>query len=125
MGEARRAAQPQPRARNTAASGMNGQAFAFVGYVPQAATDRQRRLRELEARARDTGETQVLIETPYRNAALLDALLQTLKGDTRLAVAVGLGLTDERVVSLPVATWRQRGTAGLALDRPAVFLIGR
>ena len=108
-----------------AASGMNGQAFAFVGYVPQAAADRQRRLRELEARARDTGETQVLIETPYRNAALLDALLQTLKGDTRLAVAVGLGLTDERVVSLPVATWRQRGTAGLALDRPAVFLIGR
>jgi hypothetical protein len=62
-----------------AASGLNGQNFAFVGYLPQDAAARAQRIRELESLALRTGQTQLFIETPYRNAALLQALLQTLQ----------------------------------------------
>lgn len=73
-----------------AASGLGGQHFAFVGYLPQDETARAQRLRELEARSAREGQTQVAIETPYRNAALMDALLRGLQPATRLAVACGL-----------------------------------
>ncbi|MFZ3119708.1 MAG: SAM-dependent methyltransferase, partial [Variovorax sp.] len=73
-----------------AASGLNGQNFAFVGYLPQDAAARVQRIRELEALALRSGQTQLFIETPYRNAALLQALTQTLQHHTRLAVARGL-----------------------------------
>lgn len=111
-----------------AASGLNGQAFAFVGYVPQEATERTRRLRELEATALKTGQTQILIETPYRNAALLQALLQTLHPHTRLAVSGGLTLSQQFTRSALVADWKKpplAGGHGLALDAPAIFLLGR
>ena len=62
-----------------AASGLNGQNFAFVGYLPQDAAQRAQRIRELEALALKTGQTQLFIETPYRNAALWEALLKTLQ----------------------------------------------
>ena len=62
------------------ASGLNGQNFAFVGYLPQEAAARDQRIRELESLALKTGQTQMFIETPYRNAALLQALLLTLQG---------------------------------------------
>lgn len=107
-----------------AASGLNGQNFAFVGYLPADATGRAQRIRELEALAQKTGQTQIFIETPYRNAALLQGLLQTLKGTSRLAVCCGITLPQQRVQSGLVADWKQRA-ATLPLELPAVFLIGR
>ncbi len=106
-----------------AASGLNGQNFAFVGYLPQDAQERIQRIRELEALALRTGQTQLFIETPYRNAALLQALTQTLQHHTRLAVAHGLTLASANVRSETVKAWRARPPAE---DRaPAVFAIGR
>lgn len=107
-----------------AASGLNGQNFAFVGYLPADASGRAQRIRELEALAQKTGQTQLFIETPYRNAALLQGLLQTLKGSTRLAVCCGLTLPQQRIQSGLVADWKAR-PASLPLELPAVFLIGK
>lgn len=107
-----------------AASGLNGQNFAFVGYLPADASGRAQRIRELEALAQKTGQTQLFIETPYRNAALLQGLLQTLKGSTRLAICCGLTLPQQRIQSGLVADWKARA-ASLPLELPAVFLIGK
>jgi 16S rRNA (cytidine1402-2'-O)-methyltransferase len=107
-----------------AASGLNGQSFAFVGYLPQDAAERTRRIRELEALALKGGQSQLFIETPYRNAALWQALLQGLHPDTRLAVSSGLTLPQALSRSLPVKAWKQQ-PAPLDKDTPAVFLIGR
>ena len=109
-----------------AASGLNGQGFAFVGYVPQDPADRAKRLRELDALSHKTGQTQIVIETPYRNAALLQALVASLQPATRLAVACGLGLPQQVTRSAPVRDW-QRDAAlsnALPLALPAVFLFG-
>lgn len=110
-----------------AASGLNGQSFAFVGYVPQDALERTQRLRELEAIALKTGQTQIVIETPYRNAALLQGLLQTLHPHTRLAVCGALTLPQQVCRSALVSEWKrdQRLAASLPLDAPCVFLLGR
>jgi 16S rRNA (cytidine1402-2'-O)-methyltransferase len=109
-----------------AASGLHGQDFAFVGYVPQDPVERSRRLRELESMALKTGQTQILIETPYRNAALVQALLQTLHPHTRLAISSGLGLPQQRTRSALVGDWKSSSlTQALQMDLPAVFLIGR
>jgi 16S rRNA (cytidine1402-2'-O)-methyltransferase len=89
-----------------AASGLNGQSFAFVGYLPQDATARTARLRELEALSRRWAQTQLLIETPYRNAAMLAALLGTLAPATRLSVSVGLTLPGGWTRSDSIAGWR-------------------
>lgn len=109
-----------------AASGLNGQQFAFVGYLPQEATARGARLRELEALALKTGQTQIFIETPYRNEALVQTLQQTLKPSTRLAVSCGLMVsthTQRTNFSAPVSVWRAaRPDLNWAL--PAVFLVG-
>ncbi|MEW6694496.1 Ribosomal RNA small subunit methyltransferase I [Tepidimonas thermarum] len=106
-----------------AASGCHGQRFAFVGYLPQDAAARLVRLRELEATARRLDQAQLFIETPYRNRALLQAALQALKPDTRLAVACGLGLPTQAVHSARVADWRRQPPT-LPLDLPAVFVLG-
>lgn len=107
-----------------AASGLNGQNFAFVGYLPQDADARNQRIRELESLALKTAQTQLFIETPYRNAAMLQALTQTLHPNTRLAVARGLTLASAHVRSETVKEWRAKPTA--VEDRlPAVFAIGR
>lgn len=109
-----------------AASGLNGQNFAFVGYLPQDAGERQVRIRELEALALKTGQTQLFIETPYRNVALLQALVQTLQHNTRLAVARGLTLASAHVRSETVKSWRAKAQPGTSDERlPAVFAIGR
>jgi len=108
-----------------AASGLNGQSFAFVGYIPVAADERAARIRALEATSRRDGATQVLIETPYRNAALLEALLAHLQPATRLSVSVGLTLPGGFTRSNTVAGWRKR-PGDLPADVPAVFaLLGR
>ena len=107
-----------------ASSGLNGQNFAFVGYLPQDPSGRAQRIRELESLALKTGQTQLFIETPYRNAALLQGLLQTLQGNTRLALSCGLTLTNGVSRSAQVSHWK-RDKPVLPLDLPTVFCIGR
>lgn len=89
-----------------AASGLNGQSFAFVGYLPQDSAQRTQRLRELERRSRQWHQTQVLIETPYRNAALAQALLAQLAPGTRLSISSGLTLPHGWSRTLTVDQWR-------------------
>jgi 16S rRNA (cytidine1402-2'-O)-methyltransferase len=106
-----------------ASSGLNGQNFAFVGYLPQDAQDRTRRIKELEQLAHKTGQTQLFIETPYRNEALLQTLLEVLQASTRLAVSMGLTLEQGQHYSGPVSTWKRQRWA-LNKQTPAVFAIG-
>ncbi|HET6599162.1 MAG TPA: SAM-dependent methyltransferase, partial [Burkholderiaceae bacterium] len=105
-----------------AASGLNGQSFAFVGYLPVEASARAERIRELEALSRRLGQTQVMIETPYRNPALLAALLAQLHGGTRVSVSCGLTLEGGFTRSDTVTGWKSRPTA-LPADVPVVFAL--
>jgi len=107
-----------------AASGLNGQHFAFTGYLPQDAGERTQRIRQLETQALQQGQTQLFIETPYRNAAVWQALLQHLQPNTRLAIAAGLTLAQARVESRAVHQWRQGGTPP-DNRTPVVYAIGR
>jgi 16S rRNA (cytidine1402-2'-O)-methyltransferase len=107
-----------------AASGLNGQNFAFVGYLPQDSAARTQRLRELENLAAKHGQTQLFIETPYRNQALWDALVHGLQGNTRLARASGLTLASMQVQCKTVQAWRSAGKTSLS-GEPTVFLIGK
>ncbi len=106
-----------------AASGLNGQNFAFVGYLPQDAGPRAQRIKELESLALKTGQTQLFIETPYRNAALWQALVQTLQSNTRLVFSSGLTLAQAASRCDTVKNWKQKTAA--APSGPAVFAIGR
>ena len=103
-----------------AASGHNGQSFAFVGYLPVDAGARSARIRELETISRRSSQTQLMIETPYRNAALLAALVEHLQLGTWLSVSCGLTLRNGFTRSETVAGWRQRPSE-LPPDVPAVF----
>ncbi len=107
-----------------AASGLNGQNFAFVGYLPQDAAERAERIRALESLALRGGQTQLFIETPYRNAALLQTLVATLQTNTRLSVSWGLTLANGRTRSTDVKSWR-KSPGGPDNSTPAVFAIGR
>ena len=103
------------------ASGMNGQSFAFHGYLPVDAAQRVKRLRELEQQSQRAGQTQIFIETPYRNHPLLDAILATCNRATLLCVAVDLTLPTEQVLTQAVSQWQ---SDRLELHkRPAIFLI--
>jgi 16S rRNA (cytidine1402-2'-O)-methyltransferase len=107
-----------------AASGLNGQNFAFVGYLPQDTQERLSRIRELESLSLKTGQSQLFIETPYRNQVVLQALLQTLQHHTRLAISSGLTLANATHVSDQVKQLR-RNPPLLDKHVPAVFAIGR
>jgi len=105
------------------ASGLEGQRFAFHGYLPVKSPAREEAIRELEARSKRQRETEIVIETPYRNGALHQALIAQLKPDTWLCAAVDLTLQTERVLTRRIAAWRQAKAADLAPDKhPAVFL---
>ena len=91
-----------------AASGLNGQSFAFVGYLPQDGAARLTRLRELEVLSRRSAQTQLVIETPYRNAALLGAMCEALAPGTRVSVSCGLTLAGGWCRTDTVAGWRAR-----------------
>lgn len=103
------------------ASGLQGQRFAFCGYLPRDAPGRARRIRELERRSCHEDETEIFIETPYRNDALLSALLATCKPETRLCVAADLTLPGESIMTREIRGWRRGGEA--IGRRPAVFLL--
>ncbi len=107
------------------ASGMNGQRFAFAGYVPVPQAERAQCLRELERRSARDQETQILIETPYRNQALFDAMLATLAPQTLLSIASELTLAHESIRTRSIHEWR---AAPVQLPKaPTVFslLAGR
>ena len=109
-----------------AASGLNGQSFAFVGYLPQEAAARSARIKELDALSRRHAQTQLAIETPYRNSALLAALVATLTPTTRLSVSCGLTLPGGWTRSDSVSRWRAHpASMSDPIDRfdrvPAVF----
>ncbi len=103
-----------------AASGLNGQSFAFVGYLPVERGERAQRLHELEQLSRRANQTQLVIETPYRNAALLSALTEHLHERTWLSVSCGLTLEAGFTRTDTVARWRARPTS-LPDNIPAVF----
>jgi 16S rRNA (cytidine1402-2'-O)-methyltransferase len=103
-----------------AASGLNGQSFAFVGYLPVEAGERAARLKELEGHSRRWRQTQLVIETPYRNATLLAAMAATLSPATMLSVGCGLTLSGGWARTMSVAQWRQ-AAADLPDKVPAVF----
>ncbi len=105
-----------------AASGLNGQGFSFVGYLPIPAAERAARIRELELQSRRDGQTRIMIETPYRNQALLDALVEQLHDTTWLSVSCGLTLPGGFSRTRRIAAWR---TTKLKLpgNIPAVFLL--
>lgn len=103
-----------------AASGLNGQSFAFVGYLPQDGPARATRIQALETLSRQQRQTQIVIETPYRNGALLQALVQVLQPNTRLSVSCGLTLEGGFTRSAPVSAWRRQPLT-LPDRLPAVF----
>jgi 16S rRNA (cytidine1402-2'-O)-methyltransferase len=105
-----------------AASGLNGQSFVFHGYLPSEGPARAARLRELEATSRRLRQTQLFIETPYRNAAMLGALLQALQPTTRLSISCGLTLPQGWTACRPVAEWR-RAPVEMPDRIPAVFCL--
>jgi 16S rRNA (cytidine1402-2'-O)-methyltransferase len=103
------------------ASGLEGQRFAFCGYLPREAPERARRIRELESRSKRESETEIFIETPYRNDALLGTLLEACKPQTKLCIAADLTLPGESIRTSHIAAWR-RANAVIG-RRPAVFLL--
>ena len=103
------------------ASGLEGQRFAFQGYLPVDTAARRTRIEQLEKRSRSARETEILIETPYRNAALQSALLETLSPATLLCVACDLTGAQQRIRTASVAEWR-RSPQILPQRTPAVFL---
>lgn len=102
-------------------SGLEGQRFGFVGYLPTDAGARRERLRELEQRSRRDRETVLFIETPYRNQVMMDALLSTLAPSTWLCVAANLTGADQRLETDRISGWRKKApTLGKV---PTVFLL--
>jgi 16S rRNA (cytidine1402-2'-O)-methyltransferase len=106
-----------------AASGLDGQRFSFLGYLPQDPTGRRSALASLDRGIRADGATRIFIETPYRNARLLEDCLAILSPDTRLCVAASLCGSAERIRSAPVSAWR--AMPWRIGKEPAIFLAGR
>ncbi|GJH40673.1 S-adenosylmethionine-dependent methyltransferase [Capnocytophaga sp. HP1101] len=103
------------------ASGLNGQNFAFNGYLPIDKQERKKALKTLERRARD-GQSQLFIETPYRNKQMLADLIDTLQADTLLCVACDITLATEEIKTLPVHLWKKTDID--IQKRPTIFIIG-
>jgi 16S rRNA (cytidine1402-2'-O)-methyltransferase len=103
------------------ASGMNGQNFAFIGYIPVKPAERVKAIKEIERRSGNEKQTQIFIEAPYRNTPLLNDLVNTLNDQTRLCVACDLTLATEYIKTQLVAQWK-KGIPDLN-KRPAIFLI--
>jgi 16S rRNA (cytidine1402-2'-O)-methyltransferase len=104
------------------ASGLNGQRFAFQGYLPAKEIERSKALRDLETESRKRQQTQIFIETPYRNAAMFQSILQTCQPNTRLTVATDLTLPSESVVTKTIQQWKKQTPPEIE-RRPTVFLL--
>lgn len=106
------------------ASGMNGQSFAFQGYLPVKKPELSKMLRQLEERVARTGQTQIFIEAPYRNQSLISTAVDSLKAETRFCMAMDLTLPTEVIISQKMKDWKKVETAAFH-KRPAIFIIGR
>ncbi|MCX4281447.1 SAM-dependent methyltransferase [Alistipes sp. UBA6068] len=105
------------------ASGLNGQSFAFNGYLPVKPPERAQAIRRLERRARSEGQSQMFIEAPYRNAKLMEQLLQVLAPATRLTLAMDLTAPGEFIATRTVEEWRRSRLPEMQ-KRPAIFIVG-
>ncbi len=105
------------------ASGLNGQSFAFCGYLPVKPPERAKALKSLERRARAEGQSQIFIEAPYRNVKLLEQILAVCAADTRLTVACDITSPDEMILTQAVGSWRRMPMPDIA-KRPTIFIIG-
>ena len=105
-------------------SGLNGQSFAFNGYLPVEPADRAKKLKMLESRAWTEGQTQLFIETPYRNQKMFQSLLSTLRPQTRLCIAAGITTEDEYIRTLHISEWKNTKLPDLS-KVPAIFLINK
>lgn len=105
------------------ASGFNGQTFTFHGYLPIDKAERSRKIKELEAVAVRLSQTQIFIETPFRNNAMLDELLRSCQSKTRLCIACNLTAEDEFVQTKSIGEWKQK--APDLHKRPTIFLLFR
>ena len=105
------------------ASGLNGQSFAFNGYLPVKPPERAKAIRFFERRARSEGQSQLFIEAPYRNDKLLAQLLEVCAPETLLTVAADLTGPTEQIVTRPVSAWRAAARPALG-KRPAIFILG-
>ena len=105
------------------ASGLNGQSFAFNGYLPVKPPERAQAIRRLEKRAHAEGQSQMFIEAPYRNAKLMDQLLQVLAPATRLTLALDITAPDEFIATHTAGEWRRERLPEMQ-KRPAIFIIG-
>jgi 16S rRNA (cytidine1402-2'-O)-methyltransferase len=104
------------------ASGMNGQCFAFHGYLPIADADRNKTISALEAESANRHQTQMFIETPYRNEKLFTALLTQCKPQTHLCVATDISLSTEQINTYTITQWKSRPKPELN-KRPSLFLL--
>lgn len=107
-------------------SGLNGQSFAFNGYLPTNPADRAKQIRAMENRSRQDRQTQIFIETPYRNQALLEALCENCREDTRVCVATDLTLMTESIQTLSASQWKKRMAGKNMPDiqkKPSIFLL--
>lgn len=103
------------------ASGLNGQSFAFNGYLPIDRVERKKAIKQLEKRSRSEGQSQIFMETPYRNNTLLEELLRSLDPGTRLCIAADISLKSEMIRTLSVADWRH--AIPDLNKRPAIFIL--
>ncbi len=105
------------------ASGLNGQSFAFNGYLPVKPPERSKALKALERRAHAEQQSQILIEAPYRNVKLMEQMLQVCSPDTLLTVACDITSPEELIRTLSIKAWRAEGVPDIA-KRPTIFIIG-
>ena len=105
------------------ASGMNGQSFAFNGYLPIDKAERKNALKKLEKRAREEKQSQSFIETPYRNEALLQEIIQTLSPDTSLCIACNITLAEESIHTFTLREWKHRSKDIHIQKQPTIFII--
>lgn len=105
------------------ASGLGGQNFAFNGYLPIDKSERKSTLKRLEKRAKDENQSQIFIETPYRNEKLFQEMLQVLQKDTQICVACDVTLPTEFIRTFSVFQWQKQKTD--LHKRPTIFIIGR
>ncbi|WP_116769275.1 SAM-dependent methyltransferase [Maribacter litoralis] len=103
------------------ASGMNGQNFAFNGYLPIDSSDRKKYIKNLERRSKDENQSQVFIETPYRNNKMLEELIKTLAPSTRICVAADITLPTEYIKTKTAINWKKENVD--LHKRPAIFII--
>jgi 16S rRNA (cytidine1402-2'-O)-methyltransferase len=106
------------------ASGMNGQHVTFHGYLPAKTEERNAALKALDQTIKKTGSTQAFIETPYRNAAMIEAILANVSGNAALCVAQNLASEGECVTAKPLNTWTKADIDRVGMKAPALFLIG-